>query len=54
MSEAGVALSRPVICEENKKREREKVPAAEEGAEPLVFGLFVMKELKANEEVVLS
>lgn len=48
------AVLRPVICEESKEREREKVPAAEEGDEPLTFGVFALRDLKANEEVVLG
>lgn len=50
------AVLRPVICEESKERERgrEKVPAVEEGEEPLTFGVFALRDLKANEEVVLG
>lgn len=50
------AVLRPVICEESKERERERenIPTVEEGQEPLTFGVFALRDLKANEEVVLG
>lgn len=61
------AVLRPVICEESKEKERqrmkerekerrgkEKIPSVEDGEEPLTFGVFALRDMKANEEVVLG
>lgn len=54
------AVLRPVICKESKENERERAkewgyaPPVENGEEPLTFGVFALRDLKANEEVVLG
>lgn len=53
------AVLRPVLCSPKKRHQHnpqttEDITAQEEAAESLSFAVFALRDLKANEEVVLG